>query len=39
MFKSGKKTLYSEDNGWKKTEIDGHVLNYRNPIIALESLF
>ena len=33
------KTLHSKDDGWKKIEIDGHVLNYHNPIIALESLF
>lgn len=33
------KTLYNEADGWKKEEIEGSILNYRDPIIALESLF
>lgn len=32
-------SLYSEANGWRVEDIDGHILQYRDPLIALESLF
>jgi len=33
------KSFYNEGDGWRKEEIEGHVLNYQDPIIALETLF
>jgi len=33
------KQIYNEVDGWKKEDIEGNVLHYRDPIIALEALF
>ena len=33
------RSLYSEADGWRVEDIDGHILHYRDPLIALEALF
>jgi len=32
-------SLYNEADGWTTENIDGLVLQYRNPLITLESLY
>jgi hypothetical protein len=33
------RSLYTEADGWRREEIDSYVLRYRDPLIALESLY